>query len=103
MAGPSEVMRGQLTHLALMARRPSITVQVLAAGVHIGLQGAFNLAEIAGSGSPGTAYLEDAADGRIIDDPAAVGRLAVRFRHLQIEAMTPVASIELIEQIARER
>src|SRR4051794_3912207 len=77
MAGPSEVMRGQLTHLALMARRPSITVQVLAAGVHIGLQGAFNLAEIAGSGSPGTAYLEDAADGRIIDDPAAVGRLAV--------------------------
>jgi hypothetical protein len=32
-----------------------------------------------------------------------VGRLAVRFRHLQIEAMTPVTSIELIEQIARER
>ncbi len=48
-------------------------------------------------------YLEDAADGRIIEDAATVGRLAVRFRHLQIEAMTPVASIEIIEQIARER
>jgi len=103
MAGTAEVMRGQLAHLAEMARRPPITVQVLAAGVHIGLQGAFNVAEIAGSGSPGTAYLEDAADGRIIEDAATVGRLSVRFRHLQIEALTPVASVEIIEQIARER
>jgi transcriptional regulator with XRE-family HTH domain len=103
VADNSEVMRGQLAHLAQMARRPAITVQVLAADVHIGLQGAFNVAEIAGSSSPGTAYLEDAADGRIIQDAAAVGRLAVRFRHLQSEAMGPAASIDLIEQIAGQR
>lgn len=103
IAGSRDVMRGQLAHLAQMARRPAVTVQVLAADVHIGLQGAFNVAEMGGSSSPGTAYLEDAADGRIIQDAAAVGRLAVRFRHLQSEAMGPAASIDLIEQIADER
>jgi transcriptional regulator with XRE-family HTH domain len=96
--GEPELMCAQLARLASLARRPAITVQVLTAPLHPGLTGAFAVAET--GGAPSSAYLEDAADGRIATDPAVVATLAVRFRHLQTEALTPAASLDLIERVA---
>jgi len=54
----SEVMRGQLLHLAQMSRRPNVTVEVVpySAGAHSGLLGAFAVAEF--EDAPAIAYLE---------------------------------------------
>lgn len=47
--GGSKVMRGQLSHLAAMSRRPNITVQIIPnTGAHPGLLGAFTFADLGG-------------------------------------------------------
>jgi hypothetical protein len=44
--GGARIMRDQMTHLSTMARRPNITVQVIPqVGAHVGLTGAFAMAE----------------------------------------------------------
>jgi transcriptional regulator with XRE-family HTH domain len=98
--GNPKIMRDALLHLADMARLPNITVQVIpaAGSYHVGLQGAFIIAEK--SGALASVFAEDADDGRTVDDAAMVNRLSVRFRHLQTVAMTPDESLGLIERIA---
>jgi transcriptional regulator with XRE-family HTH domain len=98
--GTSAVMYAQLTHIAEMSLRPNISVQLLQTDVHVGLQGAFTLAEI--SGGPDRVFIEDVTDGRVVEDPAVVSAVAMRFRHLQTEAMTATASRQLIERMAQE-
>jgi hypothetical protein len=99
--GSAKTMHEALMHVAELSLRPGITVQVLAKGVHVGLQGAFAVAETVGATT--SAYLEDASDGRVTQDAVTVGGLAVRFRCLQTEAMTATASRELLERLAEER
>jgi hypothetical protein len=65
-AGSPKVMHAALCHVAEMSRLANVTTQVLAASVHVGLQGSVNIAETAGAGA--TASLEDLADGRLIED-----------------------------------
>lgn len=96
--GGPKLMHDALWHLADMARRPNITVQVVADAVHVGLQGSFIIAE--SSGTSNSANLEDANDGRTIDDAGTVNVLSMRFRHLQTVAMTPTESLGAIERIA---
>lgn len=97
--GSPDITRDALAHLAYMARRPNVTVQVLAdAGAHIGLTSPFTIAEIAGAAT--CVNVDDVADGRVCDDIATVGMVSVRFRWLQAEALPPAASLALIEQRA---
>jgi transcriptional regulator with XRE-family HTH domain len=99
--GSPEVMRDALAHLTGIAARPNVTVQVIAdAGAHVGLQGAFTVAEITGSAC--SVNIEDIADGRVCDDAATVGTAAVRFRWLQSEAMSAAASQAFIERMAEQ-
>ncbi len=95
-----KVMYKALRHLAEMALLPNVTVQTLTSRAHVGLQGAVNIAETTGAGT--VANLADLADGRIVHDQAIVSLLATRFRHLQAEALSPVDSLAVIEQIAEE-
>jgi transcriptional regulator with XRE-family HTH domain len=77
--GSPAVMADALAHLADMARRPSITVQVLAdAGAHIGLSSPFTIAE--NTGATTSVNVDDVADGRVCDDAATVGMVSMRFR-----------------------
>lgn len=99
--GGPEVMTNQLRHLAERARHPHVTVQVLTTRVHPGVQGAINIAEKLGV--PAVAYMEDFADGRIIEDRATVAGLLDRFRHLQSSALPALASLELIERLVEQR
>jgi hypothetical protein len=52
---------------------------------HVGLLGAFTVVER--DGMPRIVNLEDIADGGPSEDPAAVRRVALRFRALQHEAL----------------
>jgi hypothetical protein len=99
--GGPKVMHEALRHLAETARRPNVTLQVMTAPMHIGLQGSLNIAETIGAET--IAWLDDIAGGRLIEDPATIAALAARFRHLQTEALTPADSLDLIEHTAEER
>ena len=97
--GSPEVMHAAITRLAAMARRARVTIQVLdSPGAHVGLQGGCSIAEIAGSSS--SVALDDINDGSVSGESAAVTEASVRFRWLQAEALSTVASLALIEQRA---
>ena len=68
---------------------------------HVGLQGAFTIAE-----KPGQATIvnvEDMADGRVSDDPVTVDEVTLRFKSLQTGALSVRASQDLIAMRAEER
>ena len=98
--GGTKIMHDALSHLAEMAALPNVTAQILPESVHIGLQGAFVIAEKSGAAT--SVFTEDASDGHATDDVETVNLLSVRFRHLQTVAMKPAASLELIERITEE-
>lgn len=98
--GAPGMMREQLTHLVAMSHRPNVSVQILAVDTHVGLQGAFTVAEIADALD--RVFIDDVTDGRVVEDPSLVSAVAMRFRHLQTEALTATASRELIERMAEE-
>jgi transcriptional regulator with XRE-family HTH domain len=100
--GGPKVMHGQLTHLAGLARRPNITVQVIPGmGAHPGLLGAFAVAEM--TGLPAIVYLETAHDGQTLEDPDVGAAMSVRFDALRTDALTGRASLSLIEKVTEER
>jgi transcriptional regulator with XRE-family HTH domain len=96
--GGPRVMHAALLHLAKMASLPNVSVQVLPRGVHVGAQGAFAIAEADGTGN--SAFVEDATDGHTTDDTEVVNLLSVRFRWLQTLAMTPGASLDMMEMVS---
>jgi Domain of unknown function (DUF5753) len=81
--GDAKIMRDQLAHLAGMARRPTITVQVIPRiGAHVGLSGAFVMAETPESQ---VVYLDHIADGMTTDSPAIVTQVSTRFDTLRTD------------------
>jgi transcriptional regulator with XRE-family HTH domain len=101
--GTTEIMHGQLGHLAGVSRRPNVTIQVVpySAGPHSGLLGAFVIAEL--DDAVPIAYLETAAEGETVQDPSVLARLALIFDTLRSKALPDVASRALIMKVAEER
>lgn len=83
-----------------MSQLQNVSVQILPAGVHVGRQGAFIIAEV--NGTAASVFIEDASDGRTTDDAEMVNKLSVRFRWLQTIAMTPAESLVMMERFANE-
>jgi transcriptional regulator with XRE-family HTH domain len=97
--GGAAVMAEQMVHLAALAMRPCITVQVIPkAGAHVGLTGAFSMAE---TEDAFVAHLEHIADGMMTNSPAIVARANVRFDSLKADAYRRSESLALIEEAAR--
>jgi transcriptional regulator with XRE-family HTH domain len=98
--GGAKIMHDQLAHLAGMARRPNITVQVIPrAGAHPGLLGAFVVAE---TPNAQVAYLEHIADGLTTDSPAIVAEVSMTFDALRTEAYRGSDSLALMEEAAEK-
>jgi transcriptional regulator with XRE-family HTH domain len=99
IGGPA-VMCSQMEHLAALARRPRITIQVIPADrPHPGLLGAFVIAET--GQAPAIVYLENALDGQTIEDPDMAEAMSDMFDALRTEALTGGASLDLIEEAAQ--
>lgn len=98
--GSAEVMHGQLLHLAESSRRPDISIQVLpySAGGHIGLLGAFTIAESADLSA--IVFVENANDGQTLEDIDAISQVMARFDALRGEALPTGPSRALIEEVA---
>ena len=92
----------QLHHLAAMAKRPNVTIQVVPAdtGAHVGLLGAFAIAT--GNGAD-TVYTESPDQGQTTASPAVAAKLTKTFNILRSEALPQAASRELIMKVAEER
>jgi hypothetical protein len=99
--GSAKIMHDQLEHLANVAERPQISIQVIPAstGEHAGLLGGFIIADLDG----GMVYSETSAEGQITDSPAIVTHVTFRFDSLRSEALPRAASRDLIMKVARER
>lgn len=100
--GDAATMARQLAHLAGMARRPSVTVQVLPETLraNAGLGGAFAIATMPDEHQ--VAYLETGVGGTTVLDPALVRRTTTLFEWLRDEALPRSSSLERIEEVARQ-
>ncbi|UYQ62899.1 helix-turn-helix domain-containing protein [Streptomyces peucetius] len=101
VGGPA-VMAGALRHVAGLARRHRIIVQVLpfAAGAHASMNGALRLMSF--PDAPPLAYLEVLATGQLEDDPATVARYQLSYDLVRASALSPESSLALIESVAED-
>ena len=98
--GGATIMQDQMTHLAAMARRPNITVQLIPREeAHVGLTGSFDMAETTDAF---VAHLEHIADGLMTDSPAIVAQASTRFDALKADAYRRSESLTLIEEMAEK-
>lgn len=98
--GSPKIMHEQLLHLAEMADRPRMTVQVVPArtGTHAGLLGAFIIASA--DGASDIVYLETSADGQVSDMPRVVAQVTLRFDILRATALPRDDSRDLLLKVA---
>jgi transcriptional regulator with XRE-family HTH domain len=99
--GGDKVMRGQLAHLASMARHPDITLQVIPydAGGHVAMAGAFSLFSFVDD--PDVLSVEAVTGTLYLDRDADIERATLCFDHLRTTAHTAFNSVELINGVAR--
>jgi hypothetical protein len=91
LVGSPEVMAGQMTHLADLASRPNVTMQVLPAVAHPATQSGFLIADDA-------AYTEHVVGGLVFTDPETVTSLAIMFDSLRTECYRASESAALIRR-----
>ncbi|MGP3989144.1 helix-turn-helix domain-containing protein [Streptomyces sp. 3N207] len=103
--GGSTVMRDQLSHIADMASRPNVRVQVLpfSLGLHPGMNGPFVVLQF----SDRTAlrpivYLENLSDAWVCRREGDVERYEEAFTDLQAMAPGPHESLKLIKEAVKE-
>jgi transcriptional regulator with XRE-family HTH domain len=101
-AGGRAVMAEALRHIAALARRNRVIVQVLplSAGAHAAMEGALKLMEF--EDAPPLVYFEGVRTGRLEDDPATVAQLRFTFDLLVASALSQQKSLALIEALAQD-
>ncbi len=94
--GGAAVMRGQLQHLADMAARPGIQLQVLpfAAGAHSAMAASFIILGFEAP-DPDVAYLDTGTSGLFVEEASAVAHYKLMFDHLRAAALGPGESAAL--------
>ncbi|MFD3618326.1 helix-turn-helix domain-containing protein [Streptomyces sp. NPDC058676] len=99
--GGAAVMSEQLEYVAALARRRAVLVQVLpyAAGAYA-MSGMITLMDF--EDAPPTAYTEAVYAGNLLDDPAVVMRAQSAYDQLRAAALSPKASLALIESAAED-
>jgi transcriptional regulator with XRE-family HTH domain len=100
--GGRTVMAEALRHIAALARRGRVMMQVLplSAGAHAAMQGAMKLMEF--EDAPPLVYYEGVRTGRMEDDPATVAQLRFTFDLLVASALSRENSLALIETLAQD-
>ncbi|MFF1742002.1 helix-turn-helix domain-containing protein [Streptomyces mirabilis] len=100
--GGVQVMADALRHVAKLARRHRIIVQVLPfdAEAHASMTGALTLLDF--EEAPPLAFIEGPSMGRLEDDPATVTRHQLTYDLLRASALAPQESLALIESVAED-
>lgn len=100
--GNPAVMAHQLDHIAALMRERKVLVQVLpnAAGAHPEMGKMMWLMDF--DDAPPTVYTEGVRSGSLLDDPAVVKRVRASYDLLRAAALSPEASLALIESAAED-
>lgn len=103
MVGDKKIMRIQLKHLAMMARRPNITVRVLPFDVpdRISVASAFELFRL-NQQNISTVYLEDLFGATYLKEPEEYTQYSSVYGRLRDAALEPEGSRILIDKMAGE-
>ncbi|NEC64400.1 helix-turn-helix transcriptional regulator [Streptomyces sp. SID9727] len=100
--GGPKVMAAALRHIAKLATQRRIVVQVLpfSAGAHTAIEGSLKLMTFADA--PPLAYLQTLGTGQLQDDPATVRQYELTYDLVVASALSPAASLALIESVAED-
>ena len=103
LIGSPEIMREQLAHIAELAERPYVCVQVIptAIGATAGLGGGINLAS--SDGMPDVLHTDAVPEGHTTESRAQVRKAAIVFERIRGYALPRAESHELIMKVANER
>ena len=102
--GGHAVMRNQLEHMIQASRWTNVTMQILAfeAGAHAGLIGPFSILEFPERTDSDVAYTESVGGMIYLEKDREVRACAEAFDRMRAAALSPAASVELIQRVARE-
>ena len=102
--GGAAVMRGQLARLLAATHRPNITIQVLpfGSGAHAGHGGAFSILEFPERADSEVVHVESVAGIIYLEKDKDVRARSEAFNRLRAAALSPGASADLIEHVARD-
>ena len=102
LVGSPEVMHEQLAHIAELAERPYVCVQVVptAVGATAGLSGDVSLAS--GDGGPDVLHTDAVPEGHTTEARSLVRKAGVAFERTRGYAMPRAQSRELIMEVANE-
>jgi transcriptional regulator with XRE-family HTH domain len=100
--GDDDVMREQIDHIAELAARPYIHIQVLSFTVpdSPGADGPVTVFDF--EGQPSAGYAEGYEAGRIIEAPQEVAKLTAMFDHVRAVALSPRDSVSWIAAFRSE-
>lgn len=100
--GGGTVMAAALRHITSLARGHRVIVQVLpfSAGAHMALEGPLKLMSFAAA--PPLAYLQGLGTGQLRDDPVTVRQYELTYDLVVASALSPEASLALIEAVAED-
>lgn len=100
--GGAAAMARQMDHIAMLIRQRRLLVAVLplTTGAHASMNGMLQLMEF--EDQPPTAYTETSFSGTLLDDPAVVKRTQRAYDLLRVAALSPEASLALIESAAED-
>lgn len=99
--GGRHVMCEQVGRMAEAARRPCVVVEVIPAsvGAHVGLLGAFIIADF--DDGPSVGYQEMPVGGQPLEDSEQVASLDLIWNTLRTETLPRAASLALLEEAAK--
>jgi len=103
--GGREVLQSQLRHLIEIGNsQPNVNLQVLpfSAGAHAATSGPFVIMKFPEAPDLGVVYLEGQTGGIYLESADEVARYTLVFEHLRASALSTVATVRLIEEVARD-
>ena len=102
--GGSAVMRRQLEQLVQASRWSNVTLQILsfASGAHAGLTGPFAILEFPERTDSDVAYTESVGGMIYLEKDREVRACVEAFDRMRAAALSPMASVDLIQQVSRE-
>lgn len=99
--GSAEIMREQLEHLIDMSERDNITIQIALIGYYRDARAPFVIATQPDRSE--IVYLESNIGGETSAEPRDLALVSEAFSRLQAAALSPMASVELMRKVVRER
>lgn len=99
--GDVAVLVDQLRHLAMLAARPTVTVQVVpkSAGAYPGMTGWFCILEFPEQDVPDIGYTDGVGGSIYLEDADDVRGCILMFGHLRGMALNPTDSLALVETV----